>query len=231
MRRKPAKVNKEALKQFLNELMDKKFSKEQLLHYLKNVEDDEVCIEPFAFLDEDGDVVPYAELQPKEFAEFADLVDLEMCPGLELDEEKIAYEEEVKLSEDELEAIKQITEPIEPVFAIPCVVNDETKYLLSGTNCNIKEVAILGLSLLTPANLKIVKVYIDSDMESEQDIEVTVTLDVNGNLVMYKFYLGVLLNAGIVSVIDNNAIELSPVTYRGLMKPVSVEELADLLMM
>lgn len=229
MRRKYTKLNKEALKQFLDELMDKKFSKEQLLHYLKNVEDDEVCIEPFAYLDADGDV-PYDELKEKEFAEFADLVDLEMCPGVEIDEEEILYNEEVKLSEDELEAIKQIAEPIEPVFAIPCVVNDETKYLLSGTNCNIKEVAILGLSLLTPANLKIVKVYIDSDMESEQDIEVTVTLDVNGNLVMYKFYLGVLLNAGIVSVIDNNAIELSPVTYRGIMTPVSAEELADLLL-
>ena len=231
MGRKHSKVNKESLKQFLNELMDKKFSKEQLLHYLKNVEDDEVCIEPFAFLDEDGDVVPYEELQPKEFAEFADLVDLEMCPGLELDEEDILYKEEVELDEDELEAIKQIAEPIEPVYTIPCIVNDETKLLINGVNCNVKEIPVLGLSLLTPLNLKIVKVYIDSDMESEQDIEVTLTLEVNGNLVMYKFRLGVLLNAGIVSVVDNNTIEISPVTYRGIMKPVSAEELADLLLL
>lgn len=230
MRRKHSKVNKESLKQFLNELMDKKFSKEQLLHYLKNVEDDEVCIEPFAFLDEDGDVVPYAELQPKEFAEFADLVDLEMCPGLELDEEEILYEE-VELDEDELEAIKQIAEPIEPVYTIQCIVNDETKLLINGANCNVKEIAVLGLSLLTPLNLKIVKVYIDSDMKSEQDIEVTLTLEVNDDLITYKFHLGVLLNAGIVSVVDNNAIEISPVTYRGIMKPVSVEELADLLLL
>ena len=234
MGRKNSKLNREALKQFLEELMAKKFSKEQLLHYLKNYDDDEeVCIEPFAYLDADGDVVPYKELQKQEFAEFADLVDLEMCPGIEIDEEEILYKEEVQLDKEELEAIKHIADQIEPIEAgicIPCVVNGEDKYLIDNVNCNIKEVTILGLSLLTPLNLKILKVMIDSEMESEEEIEVTLTLEVDGNLVMYKFDLGVLVDAGIVSVVDNNTkIEISPVEHRGIMKQVSMEELAELL--
>jgi hypothetical protein len=236
MGRKNSKLNREALKQFLEELMAKKFSKEQLLHYIKNYDvENEVCIEPFAYLDADGDVIPYTELQKQEFAEFADLVDLEMCPGIEINEKEILYEEEVQLDKEELETIKNIADQIEPIEAgicIQCVVNGEGKYLIDNVNCNIKEVSILGLSLLTPLNLKILKVTIDSEMESEEEIEVALNLEVDGNLVTYKFYLGVLVDAGIVSVVDNDTtIAISPVEYRGIMKQVSMEELAELLIM
>jgi hypothetical protein len=236
MGRKNSKLNREALKQFLEELMAKKFSKEQLLHYVKNYDvENEVCIEPFAYLDADGDVIPYTELQKQEFAEFADLVDLEMCPGIEINEKEILYEEEVQLDKEELETIKNIADQIEPIEAgicIQCVVNGEGKYLIDNVNCNIKEVSILGLSLLTPLNLKILKVTIDSEMESEEEIEVALNLEVDGNLVTYKFYLGVLVDAGIVSVVDNDTtIAISPVEYRGIMKQVSMEELAELLIM
>lgn len=236
MGRKNSKLNRAALKQFLEELMAKKFSKEQLLHYIKNYDvENEVCIEPFAYLDADGDVIPYAELQKQEFAEFADLVDLEMCPGIEMNEKEILYEEEVQLDKEELETIKNIADQIEPIEAgicIQCVVNGEGKYLIDKVNCNIKEVSILGLSLLTPLNLKILKVTIDSEMESEEEIEVALNLEVDGNLVTYKFYLGVLVDAGIVSVVDNDTtISISPVEYRGIMKQVSMEELAELLIM
>lgn len=251
MKNKASKVNKEALKQFLDELLSTKFSKEQLLHFLKEdekeeqlnleMEEEEVCVEPFAFTDADGDVLPitqYEELNPEEFDEFKNLTELEMCPGLEINEENILSDEiidlneKVELDEEELDAIQQIADQIEPIEAgacIPCVVNGEDKYLIDGVNCNIKEVTILGLSLITPINLEVLKVYIDSDMESEKEIEVTVALKVSGNVIVYKFFMGVLLDAGIISVADGVELELTPLEFRGVMKKVDVDELAELL--
>ena len=95
--------------------------------------------------------------------------------------------------------------------------------------CNIKEVSILGISLITPLNLQILKLSLDSDMESEKDIELTVALKAGENMVVYKLCLGVLLDAGIVSVVDQVELELSPLEHRCLMKHVDANELAELL--
>ena len=66
-------------------------------------------------------------------------------------------------------------------------------------------------------------------MESEKEIEVTVALKVSGNVIVYKFFMGVLLDAGIISVADSVELELTPLEFRGVMKKVDVDELAELL--
>jgi hypothetical protein len=266
------KVNKEALKKFIEELFETKFSKEkihekfhtseihELLLSMKKDDDneEEVCIEPFAFIDADGDYMSLMqqELEDEmELNEFMDFYELhpEACPSLDeltdsimekliengaLEKNDVESDlltiplEEVELEADELEVIQKIAdqiEPIEPGICIPCYVNGEDKYLIDGLNCNIKNVSILGLSLLTPVNLEILKVYIDSDMESEKDIEVSLALKYDDKMVVYKFCMGVLLEAGIISVVDTVELELTPLEFRGIMKKVNVDELNDLL--
>ena len=132
-----SKINNEEFKKFLNELFATKFSKEKLFPHLKLNEDEEVCIEPFAYIDADGDVLPivqYDELNPEEFSEFQNLADLEMCPGIEIHEEDIVSDEiidlneKVELDKEEIEAIQKIADEIEPIEAgicIPCLVNDK----------------------------------------------------------------------------------------------------------
>lgn len=265
------KVNKKALKKFIEELFETKFSKEkihekfhtseihELLLSMKKDDDneEEVCIEPFAFIDADGDYMPLMQYELEDEMELDEFMDLsevhpEACPSLdELTDsimEKLIEDgvlekndaesdlliplEEVELEADELEVIQKIAdqiEPIEPGICIPCHVNGEDKYLIDGLNCNIKNVSILGLSLLTPVNLEILKLYIDSDMESEKDIEVSLALKCDGKMVVYKFCMGVLLEAGIISVVDMVELELTPLEFRGIMKKVNADELNDLL--
>lgn len=228
---------KEALKQFLEEWL-----KNQQAKRMKDKEEDkEVCIEPFVFLDEEGNVVDYKLLMEdeEELAEFMnlyDVLDAEVCPSVE-DEPCTKEEEEympldgVQLSEEELEYYKSVAEnikPINPDLVVPCVVNGEERTLVDGLNCNIKQLPILGVSLISPLNLEVLKVVFDSDMESESEMEVHVVLRNTKQMIVYKFTLGLLLDNGLLAVVDNAEIELSAVEYRGITKEVDAEELVKL---
>lgn len=228
---------KEALKQFLEEWL-----KNQQAKRMKDREEDkEVCIEPFVFLDEEGNVVDYKLLMEdeEELAEFMnlyDVLDAEVCPSVE-DEPCTKEEEEympldgVQLSEEELEYYKSVAEnikPINPDLVVPCVVNGEERTLVDGLNCNIKQLPILGVSLISPLNLEVLKVVFDSDMESESEMEVHVVLRNAKQKIVYKFTLGLLLDNGLLAVVDNAEVELSAVEYRGITKEVDAEELVKL---
>lgn len=228
---------KEALKQFLEEWL-----KNQQAKRMKDREEDkEVCVEPFVFLDEEGNVVDYKLLmeEEEELAEFMnlyDVLDAEVCPSVE-DEPCTKEEEEympldgVQLSEEELEYYKSVAEnikPINPDLVVPCVVNGEERTLVDGMNCNIKPLPILGVSLISPLNLEVLKVVFDSDMESESEMEVHVILRNTKQTIVYKFTLGLLLDNGLLAVVDNDEIELSAVEYRGITKEVDAEELVKL---
>ena len=231
---------KEALKQFLEEWL-----KNQQAKRMKDKEEDkdkEVCIEPFVFLDEEGNVVDYKLLMEdeEELAEFMnlyDVLDAAVCPSVE-DEPCTKEEEEeympldgVQLSEEELEYYKSVAEnikPINPDLVVPCVVNGEERTLVDGLNCNIKQLPILGVSLISPLNLEVLKVVFDSDMESESEMEVHVVLRNTKQKIVYKFTLGLLLDNGLLAVVDNAEVELSAVEYRGITKEVDAEELVKL---
>lgn len=227
---------KEALKQFLEEWL-----KNQQAKRMKNKEEDkEVCVEPFVFLDEEGNVVDYKLLMEdeEELAEFMnlyDVLDAEVCPSVEdepcTEEEDCIPLDGVQLSEEELEYYKSVAEnikPINPDLVVPCVVNGEERTLVDGLNCNIKPLPILGVSLISPLNLEVLKVVFDSDMESESEMEVHVILRNTKQTIVYKFTLGLLLDNGLLAVVDNAEIELSAVEYRGITKEVDAKELAKL---
>lgn len=232
---------KEALKQFLEEWL-----KNQQAKRMKNKEEEEekeVCIEPFLLLDEEGNIVDYKLLMEdeEELAEFMnlyDVLDAEVCPSVE--DEPCTKEEEteympldgVQLSEEELEYYKSVAEnikPINPDLVVPCIVNGEERTLVDGLNCNIKPLPILGVSLISPLNLEVLKVVFDSDMESESEMEVHVILrNDTKQTIVYKFTLGMLLDNGLLAVVDNAEVELSAVEYRGITKEVDAEELVKL---
>lgn len=234
---------KEALKQFMEEWLKNKQAKRMKE---KEVEEEEVCVEPFVFLDEEGNIIDYKLLMVdnEELSEFMNLYDVldadgdaEVCPSVE-DESYVKEEEiefipldEVQLNEEELEYYKSVAENIKPVnseLVIPCVVNGEGRMLIDGLNCNIKPLPILGVSLISPVNLEVLRVVFDSDMESESEAEVEIALKSTKQMVVYKFELGTLLDNGLLAVVDGVEIELSAVEYRGITKEVDAEELAKL---
>lgn len=234
---------KEALKQFMEEWLKNKQAKRMKE---KEVEEEEVCVEPFVFLDEEGNIIDYKLLMVdnEELSEFMNLYDVldadgdaEVCPSVEnesyIKEDDIEYIplDEVKLNEEELEYYKSVAENIKPVnseLVIPCVVNGEGRMLIDGLNCNIKPLPILGVSLISPVNLEVLRVTFDSDMESESEAEVELALKSTKQMVVYKFELGTLLDNGLLAVVDGVEIELSAVEYRGITKEVDADELAKI---
>lgn len=214
---------KEALKQFIQELIANKYTRERFYEIAnKDADGEEKTIEPFAFIDPTN--VPCVEaVEPlfdfKTFNEMMDETDIT------LKEEDIEYEP----TDEELEYYKKLTEDLKPVdgLCIPCVVDGEDRVLYDGLNCNIKPVPILGINLVTPVNLKVLKVTLTSDMNSEEDIEVEFALVSEENMVLFKQTLGELAHIGVIAVVDENEFELnlSPTGFRGITKSVDVNEL------
>ena len=219
-------AKKEALKQFIQDLISNKYMRERLQELTNtDVEEEEKTIEPFAFIDPTN--VPCVEaVEPLfDFKTFNDVMD-ETDVTLKEEEEE---EEEYEPTDEELEYYKKLTEDLKPVdgLCIPCVVDGEDRVLYDGLNCNIKPVPILGINLVTPVNLKVLKVTLTSDMNSEEDIEVEFALVSEENMVLFKQTLGELAHIGVIAVVDENEFELnlSPTGFRGITKSVDASEL------
>lgn len=222
-----SKIDKEALQAKIQELVGKEVSKfKEVLFSIKVLdEENEVAVEPFALCDVNGDIHPISSeeetevqfeeiLELNEFANLSDVLNEEVCPSIEINEEDIEY-----IKEDEHDMIK-------------CVVNDKIRLLVDKSNCNIKRIPVLGVNLVSPINLLITNVYIDSNMESQDDIEVTFCFIQDNRSVMYKFDIGSMLEEGIVSVVENldDVLEMSPVEYRGLIEKVNIDEINDIIL-
>lgn len=211
-------AKKEALKQFIQELISNKYTRERLQELTDiDVEEEEKTIEPFAFIDPMNPVEPLFD-----FKTFNDVMGEN---DITLKEEEIEYEP----TDEELEYYKKLTEDLKPVdgLCIPCVVDGEDRVLYDGLNCNIKPVPILGINLVTPVNLKVLKVTLTSDMNSEEDIEIEFALVSEENMVLFKQTLGELAHIGVIAVVDENEFELnlSPTGFRGITKSVDASEL------
>ena len=215
-------AKKEALKQFIQELISNKYTRERLQELTDiDVEEEEITIEPFAFIDPMID--PMNPVEPIfDFKTFNDVMDEN---DITLKEEEIEYEP----TDEELEYYKKLTEDLKPVdgLCIPCVVDGEDRVLYDGLNCNIKPVPILGINLVTPVNLKVLKVTLTSDMNSEEEIEVEFALVIEENMIIFKQTLGELAHIGVIAVVDENEFELnlSPTGFRGITKSVDANEL------
>lgn len=222
-----SKIDKKALQDKIQELVGKEVSKfKEVLFSIKVLdEENEVVVEPFALCDVNGDIHPISSeeeievqfeeiLELNDFTNLSDVLNEEVCPSVEINEDEIEY-----IKEDEHDMIK-------------CVVNDEIRLLVDKSNCNIKRIPVLGVNLVSPINLLITDVYIDSNMESQDDIEITFCFIQDDRSIMYKFDIGSMLEEGIVSVVENldDVLEMSPVEYRGLIEKVSINEINDIIL-
>lgn len=221
-------AKKEALKQFIQELISNKYTRERIQELTDiDVEEEEKTIEPFAFIDPMIPVEPFIDpINPVEpLFDFKTFNDVMAETDITLKEEEIEYEP----TDEELEYYKKLTEDLKPVdgLCIPCVVDGEDRVLYDGLNCNIKPVLILGINLVTPVNLKVLKVTLTSDMNSEEDIEVEFALVSEENMILFKQTLGELAHIGVIAVVDENEFELnlSPTGFRGITKSVDASEL------
>lgn len=221
-------AKKEALKQFIQELISNKYTRERIQELTDiDVEEEEKTIEPFAFIDPMIPVEPFIDpINPVEpLFDFKTFNDVMAETDITLKEEEIEYEP----TDEELEYYKKLTEDLKPVdgLCIPCVVDGEDRVLYDGLNCNIKPVPILGINLVTPVNLKVLKVTLTSDMNSEEDIEVEFALVSEENMILFKQTLGELAHIGVIAVVDENEFELnlSPTGFRGITKSVDASEL------
>lgn len=219
---------KEALKQFIKELIENKYTKDRIkdivnLDSLSEEEEEEVCIEPFAFIEPNEAIEPLFDFTTLGEA-------LQDADGdMKIDEKEIEFNPFVEFTEEELEYYKNLTEDLKPVdgLSIPCCVGGEERALYDGINCNIKPVPLLNINLVTPVNLKVLQVVLTSEMQSEEEIEIEFAITSGENMILLKNTLGVLADAGVIAVVDVDEFELSlsPVGFRGITKLVDVDEL------
>ena len=248
---------KQDLKNKIDELLQEKLAKFRSKIKEEEVEEEEKCIEPFLILDPSE--VDLKELEEyckqegielhfidevndiEEFQNLSDVLQPEACPSEEEDDSYINEDDieyipinEVELDEEEIEELNKVAEEIEPikdVLVIPCEVNEKEKLLLETVNCNIKAIPLLGIYLVAPVNIKFIKVLIDADVQSDEDIEVDFIFSSEDAQVHMKLDLHTLVNAGIVSLVcadPDEPLKVSPAEFRGMTTPVDINEIDNL---
>lgn len=205
---------KEAIQKALMSVLEKK-----RLHDMKE-EEDEVLIEPFMLLEPENmeEVVANftEELTDEELHEFMNLSD-------------VLEQGEVDLSEEEIKELKDVADGIVPIDSefLECDVLGEQRFLINNVDCNMKKVPLLGVTLITPVNLIVEKVVLDSDMRDEGDIEVTVMLETEKFRITYSLTLNKLISNGLLVTVPMNVelLEMSPFEFRGMTKLVDRYEM------
>jgi len=209
---------KEAIKNALMAVLEKKRIKDM------KQEEDEVLVEPFMLLEPENMEEAInnftEELTEDELHEFMNLSD-------------ILEQGSVELNEKEISDLNDIAEGIVPMDGeyIECDVLGEQRALVDKWNCNMKHVPLLGVVLVSPANLYVEKVKLDSDMQDEGEIEVTFILETDGCRIVYNLTLAQLVNYGLLVTVPMNVelLEMSPFEYRGMIKLVDAKEVENII--
>lgn len=236
----------EKLAKFRNRVLNDEFEEEKVVEPFLLLEPDEVDLEELVkyceeeglelhFMDEAGEI--------HEFKNLSDVLNPEACPSVEeepefdIDEETKEYIpiNEVELDEQEIQELNEVAEDIKPMgIIIPCEVNGKEKLLIETVNCNIKAIPLLGIYLVAPINIKFIRVLLDADMQSDEEIEVEFIFENNGEQVYMKLDLHTLVNAGLVSLAciepePTEPLKVSPAEFRGMTTPVDINEINNLL--
>ena len=251
---------KQELKNKIDELLQEKLAKFRNKVLNDEVEEEEEkVIEPFLMLDPKevdlAELVKYCEEEGlelhfmdevgeiHEFTNLSDVLNPEACPSVEepefvINEKDIEYIpiNEVELDEQEIQELNEVAEDIKPmddVIIIPCEVNGKEKLLIETVNCNIKAIPLLGIYLVAPINIKFIKVLLDADMQSDEEIEVDFIFEDNGVQIHMKLDLHTLVNVGIVSLAcvepdPAEPLKVSPAEFRGMTAPVDINEINNL---
>lgn len=202
-------------------------------------EEEEVCIEPFKLLEPEEELNKlYEEVgNIEEFANYDEVMHPEACPSVEIDEEEIEYipVDEVELDPEEIEALNKIAKdirPLEDLLLLPCEVIGKEKLLIDTVNCHIKFIPILNVYVVAPANTEIRKIDLDAETRTDADIQVHLLVYTEMNSMIHVLSdMATLVEAGVISLItigNEEVLKITPAEYRGIISPVSVDEIKKL---
>ena len=145
----------------IKDVMDN-FINKKLEEFKEERDEKEVCIEPFAFTDDEGNVINYKELVDV-MAE--SVLELDDDLDIELNEDDIVYDE----TENQLKEIADAIKPIELMLE----VNFGERHLIDKVNCNIKNVPLINSYFITNRDIFIVQVTMTDEMMYVNEIEIT----------------------------------------------------------
>ena len=203
---------KEVMEEFVNRKLEEFSSSNNKEE--EDVVEEEVCIEPFAFTDENGNVLDYKELK-NIMAESVLELDDEM--DIEIDEEDIIADE-----------FKEIADAIQPIDLV-LDVNYGERHLIDKVNCNIKNVPLMNSYFITNRDIFIVQVTITDKMMYVNEIEISALIKMEDKYALCTMNVGELNELGLIRV--HNALddlEMNNVEFRGLTSTLHVEELEEL---
>ena len=202
---------KEVMEEFVNRKLEEFSSNDK---EEEDVVEEEVCIEPFAFTDENGNVLDYKELK-NIMAE--SVLELEDDLDIEIDEEDIIADE-----------VKEIANAIQPIDLV-LDVNYGERHLIDKVNCNIKNVPLINSYFITNRDIFIVQVTITDKMMYVNEIEISALIKMEDKYALCTMNVGELNELGLIRV--HNALddlEMNNVEFRGLTSTLHVEELEEL---
>lgn len=200
----------------IKEVMDN-FINKKLEEFKVDREEEEVCIEPFAFTDDEGNVINYKELVDVMAESVLELDDVDV----EISENDIVYDE----TENQLKEIADAIKPIELMLE----VNFGERHLIDKVNCNIKEIPLLDTYFITNKDIFIAQVNITDAMENVDDIEITALIKMEEKYALCTMSVGELNEMGLIRIHNNtDDLEMNNVEFRGLTSTLHVEELEEL---
>lgn len=203
-----------SLKEVMEEFVNRKLEEFSNNKEEEDVVEEEVCIEPFAFTDENGNVLDYKELE-NIMAE--SVLELEDDVDIEIDEEDIIADE-----------VKEIANAIQPIDLV-LDVNYGERHLIDKVNCNIKNVPLINSYFITNRDIFIVKVTMTDEMIYVNEIEIAALIKMEEKYALCTMNVGELNELGLIKV--HNALddlEMNNVEFRGLTSTLHVEELEEL---
>ena len=203
-----------SLKEVMEEFVNRKIEEFSNNKEEEDVVEEEVCIEPFAFTDENGNVLDYKELE-NIMAESVLELDDEL--DIEIDEEDIIADE-----------VKEIANAIQPIDLV-LDVNYGERHLIDKVNCNIKNVPLINSYFITNRDIFIVQVTMTDEMMYVNEIEISALIKMEDKYALCTMNVGELNELGLIRV--HNALddlEMNNVEFRGLTSTLHVEELEEL---
>lgn len=203
------------LKDMINNHVNKKMEEHK-----KEKEENEVCVEPFAYTDEEGNVLDYKELRNIMEESVLELDD-EFDDEFEINEEDIVY--------DEVNEVKEIADKIEPISDLILEVNEGERMLIDKVNCNIKDIPLLNTYLITNLDIIIVQFMLTDAMEELNDAEVSLLVKMEEKYALCTMKIGELDNLGLIRVHNMfDELEMNNVEFRGVTSKMHAEELEEL---
>lgn len=227
---------KEKIEELVKEALEKMKSQRE---EFEPEEEEEVCIEPFKFLDPEDEKHMEEELNKLheeigKLEEFKSYEEVMMDPSVEINEEEIQYipMADVKLDPEEVEALNKLAEDIKPlddVIILPCEVMGNEKLLIETVNCNIKHIPILNIYVVAPLNVEIAKIGLNAETQSDADIEVHLIIhNPDGSMLHVLSDMATFVASGIVSLITmtgEEPLRITPSEFRGITSYVTMEEI------